>query len=172
MTWSFGPLRMFGYDVVALDPPWPFELYSEAGAEKSASAQYRTMSLDDIKALRVGDLCRGDCLVLMWATESLRPQAHDVFTSWGVVYKTSLVWRKVTVNGKVRMGTGYRARSMHEPILLGTIGNPKHKAFPSLFDGIAREHSRKPETFYDLVEKLTPGAARADVFSRDRKSVV
>jgi N6-adenosine-specific RNA methylase IME4 len=59
---------------------------------------------------------------------------------------------------------------MHEPILVCTVGNPQHKPFPSTFDGIAREHSRKPDEFYDLVLRHTPQAfRRADLFSRQTR---
>ena len=58
----------------------------------------------------------------------------------------------------------------HEPILVCTVGNPRHKAFPSTFDGVAREHSRKPDEFYDLVLSHTPKAIRrADLFSRQTR---
>jgi N6-adenosine-specific RNA methylase IME4 len=91
-------------------------------------------------------------------------------SAWGFTYKSQMVWRKTTQAGKVRMGTGYWARSMHEPVLIGSIGKPpKFSAFPSLFDGIAREHSRKPEEFYGLVQKHTSGLRRADVFSRQNR---
>ncbi len=61
--------------------------------------------------------------------------------SWGVTFKTELAWRKVTRNGKVRMGCGFWARSMHEPILLGNmVGKPPKITLPScFFDSIARE---------------------------------
>jgi N6-adenosine-specific RNA methylase IME4 len=171
MSWQFGALKMFGYQVLAIDPPWPFELRSEAGNEKSASAQYRTMTLHEISALRVGELARGDCLLLLWSTTCLIPRAIAVMESWGFAYKSEIVWRKVTKNGKPRMGTGYRVRSMHEPVLLGTLGNPEHKPFPSVFDGVAREHSRKPQSFYDLVERCAPKLSfRADVFSRETRA--
>jgi N6-adenosine-specific RNA methylase IME4 len=78
-----------------------------------------------------------------------------------------IVWLKRYPSGKARIGTGYRVRTMHEPILVCTVGNPQHKPFPSTFDGIAREHSRKPDEFYDLVLSHTPQAIRrADLFSR------
>jgi hypothetical protein len=68
------------------------------------------------------------------------------------------------------IGTGYRVRTMHEPILVCTVGKPQHKPFPSTFDGIAREHSRKPDEFYDLVLSHTPQAiGRADLFSRQTR---
>ena len=164
--WPFGSLRMFGYDLIALDFPWQFELYSDEGEEKSAQAHYETMTIEEGKALPIGQLARGDCLLLMWATGAMLPQALDLMSAWGFTYKSEMVWRKVTKNGKVRMGTGYRCRTMHEPVLLGTMGNPKHKPFPSVFDGVARQHSRKPVEFYQLCEKHMPRAFKADVFSR------
>lgn len=87
----------------------------------------------------------------------------------GCVYKTTIIWRKTTRKGKVRMGPGYRARTMHEPVHIGTIGNPMHKAFPSIFDGIARQHSRKPEEYFSMVVKCTPKARRIDLFSRQSR---
>lgn len=168
--WQFGSLAMFGYDLIVADPPWDFGLYSEAGQAKSAKAHYTTMSLADIMALRVGDLARGDCLLLLWCCEWMPPAARqDVLDAWGFAYKTTIIWRKTTRNGKVRMGPGYRARTMHEPVIVATIRNPKHAAFPSIFDGVAREHSRKPDEFYRMVEAVAPTAARADLFSRQRR---
>jgi N6-adenosine-specific RNA methylase IME4 len=169
-AWQFDDLQMFGSDVVVADPPWDFQNYSDAGTLKGADPHYSVMTLDAIKALRVGELARSACLLLLWATECMRPQAHAVMSAWGFEYKTAIIWRKVTRNGKPRIGTGYRARTMHEPVLIGTIGNPKQSAaFPSIFDGVAREHSRKPDEFYELVIKHTPRADRCDLFSRQTR---
>lgn len=167
---TFETLRPLHYEVIVVDPPWPFELYSAAGETKSAAAQYKTMSFADIAKLPISQLARGDCLVLMWATEAIRPVAHEIMRAWGVTYKSAFVWRKVTTNGKPRMGTGYRVRSMHEPVLLGVIGNPVHGAFPSVFDGVARQHSRKPDEFYELVRGKTKHVLhRLDLFSRETR---
>jgi hypothetical protein len=81
-----------------------------------------------------------------------------------------MIWRKLTANSKPRMGTGYRVRTLHEPILVATIGNPKHKPLPSLFDGVAREHSRKPDEFHNMVLRHTLAPmCRADLFSRETR---
>jgi N6-adenosine-specific RNA methylase IME4 len=167
MSWPFDRLLMFKYEVVVADPPWHFDLRSEAGNGKAASAQYDTMSLNDIKALPVANLVRHDSLLLLWTTgwAMATGQAQAVAKAWGAEPVTELVWIKRTINGKNRVGTGYRARSMHEPILLAKWGNPKHSAFPSSFDGLARRHSEKPEEFYELVVKKTIGAYRCDLFS-------
>lgn len=169
-TWPFSPLMPMSYEVLAVDPPWRFRTWSESNQQKSASKHYDLMMIDEIKALPVGQLAQRDSLLLLWATAPMLPQAFECMKAWGFTYKSSMVWRKVTVNGKVRMGTGYWARSMHEQILIGSIGKPlKFSAFPSIFDGIAREHSRKPEEFFNLVAKHTAGLRRADVFSRESR---
>ncbi len=104
-----------------------------------------------------------------WAMATGQTQA--VARAWGFTPQSEMIWRKLTVNGKPRMGTGYRVRTLHEPILVCTIGNPKHKPLPSLFDGVAREHSRKPAEFYDIALRHTPGAMRrADLFSRETRA--
>lgn len=169
MTWGFGQLSMFGYDVIVADPPWDFENYSDKGTKKGADAHYSVMRLPEIKAMRVGELARGDCLLLLWSTGCMLPQALDVMAAWGFTYKSEAVWRKVYASGKPRTGTGYRVRTMHEPILVGTIGSPKHKPLPSVIDGIAREHSRKPDEFYSLLAEATPTARRCDLFNRESR---
>lgn len=173
MIWPFrDDLIPLSCDVIVADPPWKFDLYSEAGEEKSAQAHYECMDLDDIKALPVGQLARGNCLVLIftcgWAMAT--GQVHQVAEAWGVKPVSEMIWRKVTANGRPRMGPGYRVRTMHEPILVCTIGNPQHHPLPSLFDGVAREHSRKPDEFYEIVRSATSSALRrADLFSRETR---
>lgn len=172
MTWPFAPLSMLGCDVIVADPPWDFQNYSAAGTAKGADPHYTVMPLGDIKILPVGQLARGDCLLLLWTTgwAMATGQAHEVAKAWGFKPVSEVCWRKLTVNGKPRMGTGYRVRTLHEPILVCTLGNPVHKPLPSLFDGVAREHSRKPEEFYEIVRNCTPIAmCRADLFSRETR---
>jgi N6-adenosine-specific RNA methylase IME4 len=168
MSWPFDNLLMFKYEVVVADPPWEFELRSEKGNEKAASAHYDTMPIAEIKALPVANLVRHDSLLLLWTTgwAIATGQAQDVARAWGAEPVTELVWIKRTINGKNRVGTGYRARSMHEPILLAKWGNPKHSAFPSAFDGLARRHSEKPDEFYDSsCKEDARHAYRCDLFS-------
>ena len=149
---------MFAFDVIEADPPWRFELYSEKGEEKSPQAQYACMSLDDIKALPVGHLCGSDSWLFLWTIAPMLDAGFDVLRAWGYVYVTRLTWAKVTVNGKPRMGPGYVARTLDETVLVAKIGRPKMaKPLPSLFQGVAREHSRKPDEQYPLIEACSPG---------------
>lgn len=156
--------------MILADCPWDFQNYSDLGTAKGADPHYKVQPLDWIKSLPVSQLARPDCLLLLWSTGCMMPQCLEVMKAWNFTFKSEIVWRKTTKNGKNRMGTGYRVRTMHEPILVGTIGNPKHKAFPSVFDGLAREHSRKPDELFTLIDKCAPGLQpRAELFSRQHR---
>jgi hypothetical protein len=94
----------------------------------------------------------------------------EVVRAWRFEYVTMGTWAKRTKTGKLRWGTGYRLRSTSEPFLIGVRGSPKNaRNVPSHIDGLAREHSRKPEEAYAAAERLMPHARRADVFSRQRR---
>lgn len=168
VCWPFGTLAPLSFDVIVADPPWRFRTWGEHNQAKSASRHYSLMETPDILALPVGQLAQRDCLLLLWATAPMLPQALAAMSAWGFRYKSNIIWRKITASGKPRMGTGYWARTMHEQVLIGCLGKPrKFRAFPSSFDGVVREHSRKPEEFFILVEKHTVGARRLDLFSRE-----
>jgi N6-adenosine-specific RNA methylase IME4 len=164
-SWFFEPLPMFGFDVAVVDCPTPFELYSQKGNKKSASAQYETMSWEDLAAMPVGHLMRANGILLLWACPPTLDKSIDLLKGWGAIYKTELVWPKG------RMGPGYRSRGMHESILLGAFGDERqiHKAFYGVVEGKARQHSRKPESFYRMVVDRTPGLDRCDIFARQSR---
>jgi N6-adenosine-specific RNA methylase IME4 len=169
-AWPFSNLVPRSYGLIAADPAWTFKLYSAKGGKKSPQAHYACMSLGDIKALPVADLAQDDCWLMLWTSAPMLDQAFDVISAWGFTYKSRTAWRKTTINGKQAMGPGYIVRTMHEDILIGTRGKPKRdKAFPSIFDGLRREHSRKPERFYELAERFAPDARRLDLFSRQSR---
>jgi hypothetical protein len=99
---------------------------------------------------------------------NLGPGNTEGAAAWEERRAPQIVWRKVTKNGRV--GTGYRVRTCHEPVLLAIFGGRhRHKAFPSVFDGLAREHSRKPDEFYRMVLDGTPDLDRCDLFSRETR---
>ena len=139
------------------------------GQGKSPSTHYREMTLADIMALPIRDLLKDHAVVLLWTTGAMLAQAFAVMQAWGLTYKTNLIWRKVTRNGKVRMGCGFWARTMHEPILMGTVGKTPKFTLPFCFDGIAREHSRKPDEFYRMITERAPSLHRADLFAREKR---
>ena len=163
-------LPLFEFDVVVADPPWLYALRSPKGEKKSAQRQYDCMPLADIKAMRVGEHVRDSAWLFLWATAPMLPAAINVMEAWGFTYKSRLAWRKTTRHGNVRVGPGYVVRTMHEDVLVGAIGKPCYtRALPSIFDGLAREHSRKPDEFYSLIESFAPSANRLDLFTRESR---
>lgn len=184
-----------GFGLIMADPPWSYEMRSDKGYAKAPEGQYRTMPLDEIKALPVEALAAPDCLLWLWAVNPQLPQALAVLSAWGFTFKTAGTWVKRTVNGKVQMGTGYILRSANEPFLIGTRGKPKttratRSAVISHSDGfkdaadctdvfcpfgtvtieaMAREHSRKPDEAYRACEDLMPEARKLDLFSRETR---
>jgi N6-adenosine-specific RNA methylase IME4 len=174
-------LPLFSYDLVMIDPPWPWDIWSEKGEAKSPTAQYGTMSFDEIGALRVGDLLAPGGVVFLWCTWPLLVTGQQVETlrRWGLTPRTGGAWAKRTASGRLRWGTGYLIRSCCEPFVIATLADARFRgsSLPNLIetvedavlDGVAREHSRKPDEVYRLLEAVTPGRRRADVFARQRR---
>ncbi|MBX5063296.1 MT-A70 family methyltransferase [Rhizobium lentis] len=170
-SWFFDPLTPLHYELLVIDPPWDFGLYSDKGNQKAAQRHYSCMKDDEILAMPVGQLASIDCLLYLWATAPQLPLAIECCKAWGFEYKSFMVWRKLTPGGKERMGTGYRVRTTGEIVIVGALGNPKQSTVPrTVFDGIAREHSRKPDEFYALCDRVMPHARRADVFARESRA--
>lgn len=179
MTWPFEPLQPFAFDLVNVDPPWNFDLRSAKGEAKSPQAQYQTMTLAEVRRLPVGDLLAPGGVAIMWTTWPLVAiGAHtDVIRAWGLKPVTGGGWAKRTASGRLRWGPGYVARSLHEPYIIASLPEAgwSGASFPNLvetleadsIDGLAREHSRKPDEFYARVEAAWPDARRADLFARE-----
>lgn len=169
-TWAFSPLKPLSYDLIVADPPWEFITYSNRGLKKSAQAHYRCMHFAEIIALPVSQLARGDAMLFLWATWPFLERAMTVMGEWGFRYKTGGAWHKRTVTGKTAFGTGYLVRNACDPWLIGTIGSPvRSKAHRNLFEGLARQHSRKPDVAYAWCESYAPHIRRCELFSRESR---
>lgn len=169
--WPFGDLRPLSYGLIMVDFPWRFANWSAKGEVKNPVAHYACMTLAEMKAFPVAELAAPDCLLWMWATNPMLPQAFEVMSALGFTFKTAGHWVKRTVHGKLAFGTGYVLRSAGEPFLIGTIGKPAtSRSVRSVIEGPVREHSRKPDEAYAAAEALVPGAIRrADLFSREAR---
>lgn len=154
------------------DPPWRFKTRSQKGVTvKGAGGQYRTMTLEAIKALPVADVAAPDCLLWLWATNPMLPVAFDVLSAWGFTFKTAGHWAKTTRHGRLAFGTGYILRCAGEPFLIGTRGAPRTaRNVRSVIMGPVREHSRKPDEAFSAAEVLIPGARRLELFSRQERA--
>lgn len=170
--WPFGDLQPHSFDLIMADPPWKMQEWSDNGDKsKSTQSKYRLMTLAEIKAMPVLDLAAPNCLLWLWATNPMLPQAIEVVRAWGFTFKTAGTWVKTTKHGKIAFGTGYVLRCASEPFLIATRGEPKTaKNVRSAFLGQIREHSRKPEEAYREAERLMPTANRLELFSRTNRN--
>lgn len=104
------------YQAVLADPPWKFVTRSAKGLGKSPDKHYKTMTLDEIKALPVRDVCARNAALFMWVIDTHAEMAFDVIKAWGFKYKTvGLYWAKTTKDGTgFPMGTGFWTRANPE----------------------------------------------------------
>lgn len=144
------------FHVIVADPPWRYECGS--------SLPYPAMDLEKIKALPVESIAAENALLWLWTTNTHIRSAFEVVEAWSFEYKTLLTW------AKDRMGTGEWLRGQTEHCLLATRGKPTflNGAHSTLLSAVRREHSRKPEEFYLLVEAVCPGA-KVELFCREQR---
>jgi N6-adenosine-specific RNA methylase IME4 len=156
------------YAVLCADPPWHFEVYNEeSGVERAAGNYYPTMSLDEICALPVLSLAAPDAILFMWTTAPHLQESFQVLAAWGFEYKTNAVWVKD------KIGLGYFVRNQHELLLVATRGDmpspsPANRP-PSVISAPRREHSRKPDEAYALIEAMYPALPKLELFARQRR---
>ena len=148
--------------MILADPPWRFNTFSEYGMDRSADNHYPTMLWDDIAALEVP--AANDCVLFLWATSPMLPEALAVMRRWGFDYKSHIVWVKQ------KAGTGYWTRSWHELLLIGTKGNVVAPAQgtqpPSVIQAPTGRHSEKPPIFAQKIAELFPNVPKLELFSR------
>lgn len=179
MTWPFAPLTRYRYGKILIDPPWAYDLYSDAGYGKSPEAHYPTMTIGELSQMPVRDLAAADCLMWMWSTWPHLKKAMELMTCLGFTYKTGGSWHKLTKNGRSAFAGGFIVRSSTEPYLIGTIGRPKfmsksvrnvivtddYAEFPSGLESLRREHSRKPPEARKALVELLPGVPGCELFA-------
>lgn len=170
-----------GYRCILMDPAWGFRTYSGNDAVPTLAADpYRTMTIEEIKALRVQDVAAQDCLLVMWVVSSHITQAIECAEAWGFTYRSiGLVWLKDRFPGQSEMfddppicslGMGYWFRQQAEISLVFGRGSPSRKS-ASVRQAIVeprREHSRKPECQYERIEALIDGPY-LEMFARARR---
>jgi ParB/RepB/Spo0J family partition protein len=156
------PEARFG--VILADPEWRFEVWSEKGMLAVADNHYPTSTLDAIKARDVPSIAADDCVLFLWATVPMLPQALMVMEAWGFDYKSHCVW------AKDRVGTGYWFRNKHEILLVGTRGDVPAPApgtqVASLIEAAVGEHSAKPEAFLEIIEAYFPSLPKIELNRR------
>lgn len=154
--------RRFG--TILADPPWRFENRTgKIAPEHKRLARYETMTLDEIKALPVANAAADMCHLYLWVPNALLPEGLAVMSAWGFNYKSNLVWHKIRKDGGPDgRGVGFYFRNVTELILFGTRGKnartlPPARSQVNFIGTRKREHSRKPDEQYPLIEACSPG---------------
>ena len=151
---------------LVIDPPWPVKkIERETRPNQGISLDYRALSLKEIAKLPVPKLANPTgCHVYLWVTHKFLPEGLRLFEKWGVKYQCVLTWVKST--GMTPFSWMYNT----EHVLFGRIGNLDLLRYgvKLSFEGKKREHSRKPESFYDIVRIVSP-RPRMELFAREKR---
>lgn len=157
------------YSVIYADPPWS---YRNKGTRAAADRHYSTMSIEDIKSLPVADIAAENCVLFLWATFPMLPEALAVVEAWGFRYKTAaFVWAKRNRKSPGWFwGLGNWTRSNPEVCLLAVRGRPARAsaAVHSLIEAPVGRHSAKPPQARARIEALMGDVPRIELFARER----
>lgn len=152
------------FHTVLADPPWQFKNRTgKVAPEHKRLNRYGTMTLDDICALPVADVCEDPAHLYLWVPNALLPDGLRVMAAWGFEYKSNLVWHKIRKDGGPDgRGVGFYFRNVTELILFGVRGKNARTLAPgrtqvNFLATQKREHSRKPDEQYKLIEECSPG---------------
>ena len=159
---AFAEGRRFA--TVLADPPWRFtNRTGKMAPEHRRLSRYGTMSVDDICTLPVSALLDATAHLYLWVPNALLPEGLRVMAAWGFAYKSNLVWHKLRKDGgSDGRGVGFYFRNVTELLLFGVRGKNARTLSPgrtqvNYLGSRKREHSRKPDEQYDLIEACSPG---------------
>jgi N6-adenosine-specific RNA methylase IME4 len=145
-------------------PPWRFQnATGKVAPEHRRLTRYGTMTLDDIAALPVAGIAADTAHLYLWVPNALLPEGLAVMRAWGFAYKSNLVWHKIRKDGgSDGRGVGFYFRNVTELLLFGVRGRHARTLAPgrrqvNMLQTRKREHSRKPDEQYDLIEACSPG---------------
>lgn len=160
------------FKTILADPPWQFQNRTgKVAPEHRRLNRYGTMTLDDIKALPVEAVADTTAHLYLWVPNALLPDGLAVMQAWGFTYKTNLVWHKIRKDGGPDgRGVGFYFRNVTELVLMGVRGKNARTLAPgrrqvNFLKTQKREHSRKPDEFYEIVESCSSGP-RLEMFAR------
>lgn len=160
------------FKTVLADPPWQFQNRTgKMAPEHKRLNRYGTMKLEDILTLPVAQLTADSAHLYLWVPNALMPEGLRVLEAWGFKYKSNLVWHKVRKDGGPDgRGVGFYFRNTTELILFGVKGKKARTLAPgrsqvNIIRSMKREHSRKPDELYDIIEACSPDP-RLELFAR------
>ena len=152
------------FSTILADPPWRFHNRTgKMAPEHKRLSRYPTLDLEEIKELPVERIARERAHLYLWVPNALLSHGMEVLESWGFTYKTNLIWYKIRKDGGPdRRGVGFYFRNVTEMILFGVRGKnirtlPPGRSQANIIASRKREHSRKPEEQYEIIESCSWG---------------
>jgi N6-adenosine-specific RNA methylase IME4 len=151
------------FSTILADPPWRFENRTgKMAPEHQRLLRYPTMTMEEIMELPVNRLAAAQAHLYLWVPNALVFEGLEVMKRWGFTYKTNLVWYKVRRDGGPDgRGVGFYFRNVTELVLFGVRGNMRTldpgRTQTNILISRKREHSRKPDGLYDIIEACSPG---------------
>lgn len=165
------PLPEGPFGTILADPPWRFiNRTGKVAPEHRRLNRYDTMTTAEISGLPVRDVAAPQSHLYLWVPNALLAEGLEVLRAWGFTYKSNIVWHKVRKDGgSDGRGVGFYFRNVTELVLFGVRGSmrtlPPGRRQTNLISTRKREHSRKPDELYDVVESCSPGP-RLELFAR------
>lgn len=163
------------FATVLADPPWQFQNRTgKMAPEHRRLSRYPTLSLPEIKEIPVARALQETAHLYLWVPNALLAEGLQILEAWGFQYKTNLIWYKVRKDGGPdRRGVGFYFRNVTEMILFGVRGkNPRTlqpgRSQPNIMATRKREHSRKPDEQYEIIESCSRGPF-LEMFARGRR---
>lgn len=155
-------VRKRKFSTVLADPPWQFtNRTGKMAPEHRRLRRYPTMTLEEIATMPVGDIVKETAHLYLWVPNALLAEGLHVMSAWGFTYKTNLIWYKIRKDGGPdRRGVGFYFRNVTEMLLFGVRGKGARTLGPgrsqeNLMSSRKREHSRKPDEQYDIIESCS-----------------
>lgn len=162
------------FGTILADPPWQFmNRTGKMAPEHKRLRRYPTMKLEEILALPVPELASPKSHLYLWVPNALLREGLAVMEAWGFSYKSNLVWYKIRKDGGPDgRGVGFYFRNVTELVLFGTRGHRRTDAAGrrqvNIITSHKREHSRKPDELYDIIEECSYGPF-LELFARHRR---
>jgi N6-adenosine-specific RNA methylase IME4 len=164
-TAEHSPVALPGgpFATVLADPPWRFQNRTgKVAPEHRRLSRYDTMTAKEIAALPVAEITAPRSHLYLWVPNALLAEGLMVLEEWGFTYKANLVWHKVRKDGgSDGRGVGFYFRNVTELVLFGVRGAmrtlPPGRSQVNLLATRKREHSRKPDEQYEIIESCSPG---------------
>ena len=149
------------FEVIVIDPPWPYETVYDPDGRRAASP-YPEQSLEEIAEMEIP--ASDDCILWLWTTHKFMRHSFELLDKWGFRDVAIVTWVKE------QMGLGYWLRSKSEFCIMAVKGKPLINLTnqTTVITGQLREHSRKPDEFYEMVDSLCIGR-KLDYYSREQR---